>query len=75
MVERAVRISQFISDRLPLVGTKVQLLCEDHVGTYTLPFLCCWTDAGWRNAATQMIVEVEVLGWNELSANVRKAST
>ena len=33
MALRAERIAEFISDRLPESGVKVQLLCEDHVGT------------------------------------------
>ena len=71
MVERSVRLSQFLSDRLPAVGNKVQLLCEDHVGTYTLPFLCCWTDSGWKNAATLTTLEVEVVGWREPPSKLR----
>ena len=63
MVLRADRIAEFISDRSPDDGVKVQLLCEDHVGTYTLPFLCLWTEAGWTNASTMTSVEAEVLGW------------
>jgi hypothetical protein len=25
-------------------GQRVELLCEDHRGTYALPFSCYWTD-------------------------------
>jgi len=25
-------------------------LCEDHVGTYTLPYLCHWSNGAWRSA-------------------------
>ena len=63
MALRAERIAEFISDRLPESGVKVQLLCEDHVGTYTLPFLCLRTEAGWRNASTMTCVDADVLGW------------
>ena len=63
MALRAQRIADFISDRPPGDGVMVQLLCEDHVGTYTLPFLCLWTEAGWTNASTMASIEVEVLGW------------
>ena len=66
MVRRNARISQFISDRLPSADSKVQVLCEDHVGTYTLPFLCRWTDGdGWMSSISQEVVEVAVLGWRE----------
>ena len=63
MALRAERIADFVSDRPPEVGVQVQLLCEDHVGTYTLPFLCLWTEAGWTNASTRTPVESNVLGW------------
>ena len=63
MALRAKRIADFVSDRSPENGVPVQLLCEDHVGTYTLPFLCFWTEAGWTNASTMRLVESNVLGW------------
>ncbi len=63
MALRAERIAEFISDRAPDDGLRVQLLCEDHVGTYTLPFLCLWTGSGWANAATMTAVDADVLGW------------
>ena len=63
MALRTERIAEFISDRAPEDGVKVQLLCEDHVGTYTLPFLCLWTKTGWTNATTMTAVDTEVLGW------------
>ena len=66
MVRRVNRLSQFVSDQLPSAGTKVQLLCEDHVGTYVLPFLCRWTEScGWTIAKTQEPLKAEVLGWRE----------
>lgn len=63
MVQRGERIAEFIRDRFPEEGVKVQLLCEDHVGTYTLPFPCSWTEAGWTNASTRTCVRADVLGW------------
>ena len=63
MALRAERIAEFTSDRPPAKGVKVQLLCEDHVGTYMLPFLCLWTETGWANAATRDSVGADVLGW------------
>lgn len=63
MVLRADRIADFISDRLPSEAAEVQLLCEDHVGTYVLPFLCVSTEGGWANAATNAMVSADVLGW------------
>ena len=63
MVRRAGRIAQFISEKMPPAGATVQVLCEDHVGTYTLPFLCMWTDGGWLNSATLAKLDADVIGW------------
>ena len=38
MTRYATRAAQFVADREPSPGTRVQLLCVDHIGTYTLPF-------------------------------------
>jgi hypothetical protein len=43
-----------------------KLLCEDHRGTYTIPFPCrCWSDGAWLNEGTGEPIEVEVVGWRE----------
>jgi hypothetical protein len=38
-------------------------LCEDHNGTYLLPFLCQWRDDGWHDAKTGRLIEATVVGW------------
>jgi hypothetical protein len=43
----------------------VEVLCEDHVGTYLLPFLCRRTPEGFRNARTGALIEGRVIGWRE----------
>ena len=63
MPDRPKRLAQFIHDRPPEDDEAVQVLCEDHVGTYTLPFLCRWTRTSWINVATSAPIEVEVVGW------------
>jgi hypothetical protein len=40
MVTRAERLADFIADADPPLGSVVEVLCEDHVGTYRLPWLC-----------------------------------
>jgi hypothetical protein len=40
-----------------------EILCEDHNGTYLLPFLCHWTVGEWRNAATAEAIDARVIGW------------
>jgi hypothetical protein len=63
MPDRPNRLAQFINDRLPSAEEAVQVLCEDHVGTYTLPFLCRWTTNAWINTATSAPIEADVVGW------------
>jgi hypothetical protein len=63
MVQRAARIAQFVSDRDPKADVMVQVLCQDHVGTYTLPFLCTKTGSYCITTATSEVLDVEVLGW------------
>jgi hypothetical protein len=43
----------------------VELLCEDHVGTYLLPFLCRSTTQGFRNEQTGEFITGSVVGWRE----------
>ncbi len=63
MATREERLAEFITDAPPPTSVPVQLLCEDHRGTYVLPFACIRTEAGWHNAATGDRIEVTVLGW------------
>jgi hypothetical protein len=41
----------------------VEVLCEDHSGTYQLPFACRWIDGEWRNSESGSMVEATVVGW------------
>jgi hypothetical protein len=63
MVTRNLRIADFIATGHPAPGAFVEILCEDHIGTYVLPFLCRFERDGWRNAATGEPIEITVLGW------------
>jgi hypothetical protein len=65
MVTRAERLRQFITDTDPTPGTLVEVLCQDHVGTYRLPFLCRSTPEGLRNERTGELIEGQVVGWRE----------
>jgi hypothetical protein len=47
MATREQRVAQFATDRDPASDLAVEVLCEDHVGTYVLPFLCTWSDGAW----------------------------
>jgi hypothetical protein len=63
MVTRAERLRNFIIDADPPNGTVVEVLCEDHVGTYLLRFLGRSTPEGLRNEGTGELIEVRVVGW------------
>ena len=63
MTTREKRLAEFTTDGSPPASVPVQLLCEDHRGTYVLPFACIRTEAGWHNATTGDCIEVTVLGW------------
>jgi hypothetical protein len=65
MVTRAERLANFTTDADPASQTLVEVLCEDHVGTYLLPFLCRLTPEGLRNERTGESIEGRVVGWRE----------
>jgi len=63
MATRQQRIGAFTHDGVPPADQPVELLCEDHVGTYVVPFLCRWSSGAWQSVATSTPIEVTVLGW------------
>ena len=65
MVTRAERLADFTTDADPASQALVEVLCEDHVGTYLLPFLCRLTPDGFRNEQTGELIERRVVGWRE----------
>jgi hypothetical protein len=52
MVTRRSRLDEFVTGHHPTADLPVQLLCEDHVGTYVIPFPCQYTAGEWVNTAT-----------------------
>ena len=56
------RLSDFASEGVPPVGEPLELLCQDHIGTYMLPFACQWRDEAWQNERGERI-EATVIGW------------
>jgi hypothetical protein len=65
MTTRAARLEQFTVDQDATEGTLAKLLCEDHVGTYMIPFPCRRTDGAWLNERTGELIDVDVIGWRE----------
>ncbi len=63
MATRAERVAEFTADREPRPGIAVELLCEDHNGTYVLPFPCRREKNAWLNIKTGEDVQVAVIGW------------
>jgi hypothetical protein len=45
---RRQRLAAFPGQDTPPGDIACELLCEDHVGTYSLPYLCHWSNGTWR---------------------------
>jgi len=63
MVTRQARLAEFPNPIDREGGVPFEILCEDHNGTYLLPFLCHWTVDEWRSAATGEAIDARVIGW------------
>jgi hypothetical protein len=66
MATRERRLAEFNGEGEPPPGQPVQVLCEDHSGTYQLPFACRFVDGVWRNHESGSTVEATVVGWRLL---------
>jgi hypothetical protein len=71
MATRQQRIDAFSHHGTPPMDRPHELLCEDHVGTYVLPFLCRWRNGAWHSLDTDKLVEATVLGWRVPRQNQR----
>jgi hypothetical protein len=63
MVTRKERIDAFSHEGAPPTDLPLELLCEDHVGTYVIPFLCRWNSGTWHSVDTDNRIEATVVGW------------
>jgi hypothetical protein len=66
MVTRTARLKDFRANGYPSSELLVQVLAEDHVGTYILPFPCKRINGEWRNGTTGEVVQASIIGWREL---------
>ena len=53
----------FITDELPPLGEKVEVLGTVGGREHLIPFLCSWTDSGWVISNTKRLLAFDVLGW------------
>ncbi|MFZ1923731.1 MAG: hypothetical protein WAU57_19095 [Xanthobacteraceae bacterium] len=63
MATRQARLDAFTHDGDPPAEEPLELLCEDHVGTYVVPFLCRWTNAAWHSVESGERIQAAVIGW------------
>jgi hypothetical protein len=63
MATRSARLHEFSTDVTAAPDTLVELLCEDHIGTYLLPYPCRSTAEGFRNEHTGEVIQGCVVGW------------
>jgi hypothetical protein len=63
MATRQARLEAFPSEADRPEGQVFEILCEDHVGTYALPFLCHWRADDWWSAQSGERIDAKVIGW------------
>jgi len=63
MVTRLARLAEFPNPSDRGDGVPFEILCEDHSGTYLLPFLCHWAADEWRSCTTGKAIDARVIGW------------
>ncbi|MBR1123034.1 hypothetical protein JQ628_16020 [Bradyrhizobium lablabi] len=63
MATREKRLAQFDGNGAPPADLPVEVLCEDHSGTYQLPFACRLVEGRWHNHESGGPVEANVIAW------------
>jgi hypothetical protein len=63
MATRQQRLNDFGQEGEPPAGELVELLCEDHIGTYVIPFPCRWHAGAWLSDRSGHPIEATVVGW------------
>jgi hypothetical protein len=64
MKTREVRLAEF-SQGIPKENRPLQILCEDHCGTYVIPYPCQWSEGAWRKVGSAKTIEATVIGWRK----------
>jgi len=70
MATRQARLSEFNAGA-PEPNHPLQILCEDHCGTYLIPYPCQWSDGAWRRVGGSEVIEATVLGWRAVPRSWR----
>jgi len=65
MATRQQRLDEFDGAGAPPAGEAVELLCEDHCGSYVLPFPCNWVNDAWCSTQSGEAIEATVIGWRK----------
>jgi hypothetical protein len=65
MATRQQRLDAFNGVGKPPDGEHCELLCEDHCGSYVVPFPCSWVNDAWRNMKSGEAIEATVIGWRK----------
>lgn len=71
MATRKYRLAEF-STGAPIDGLAVELLCQDHAGTYVLPFPCRWSAGAWHNGVTGAAIDARVVGCDRIDEQSRR---
>ena len=64
MATRDHRLAEFYQG-LPPPNKLLQVLAEDHSGTYVLPFPCEWRDGIWQNPKSVKALDAKIVGWRK----------
>lgn len=64
MATREHRMAEFSSAEPP-ANQALELLCEDHCGTYVIPFACHFVNGQWSGVAGNQLIQATVLGWRQ----------
>jgi len=67
MATRQQRLDEFDGDGEPPVGEPIELLCEDHCGTYVVPFPCHRVNGAWRSMESDAEIDARVIGWRRIN--------
>ena len=62
MATREHRMAEFNRTEPP-ANQPLELLCEDHCGTYVIPFACHFVNGEWRGVTRNQLIQAAVLGW------------